>query len=123
MLSNTRGKELLSTTYLCFSIWPKSPQSLHLSFSPQEKTPIEHSGGEEEWMGIFFVLLSPFHFAEILKHPPQQGQECRWVLSLLLGSRESLFISLSLFLFSITTWKKNSNSFLRGAEMLFVMSC
>lgn len=88
--------------------------SQHFSLSLREKTPsffpIKHSGGEGEWMRIFFVLLALFDFAEILKHPLQQGQECRWFLSSLLGTRESLFLflclNLSLFLFSITTWKK-----------------
>lgn len=38
---------------------------------------IKHYGGGDEWTGKFFVLPVLFHFAEILKHPLQQGQESR----------------------------------------------
>lgn len=88
--------------------------SQHFNLSLQEETPsfvpIKHSGGGDEWTGMFFVLLVLFHFAEILKHPLQQGQESRCCLSSFLGRRVILFLflclSLSLFIFSITSWKK-----------------
>lgn len=61
--------------------------------------------GGDEGTGKFFVLLVLFHFAEIPKHPLQQGQEYRY-LSEFLGRRAILFfslcLSLSLFLFSNT---------------------